>query len=92
MPFYDYRCDCGNEHEEVHGMDERPVVRCDVCGLAMRKAINVPRINFNAFDAFEFLSKPRGSNARREFDREEAKRKSEARDAIHDLAATMEEE
>ena len=38
MPNYTYRCiDCANEHQEFHGMNDRPVVKCDVCKGETRK-------------------------------------------------------
>lgn len=90
MPFYQYKCDCGNEQEEMHGMEERPIIRCAICGLSMRKKFTVPRVNFNAFDSFEFLTKPRGSQARREFDQQRGRDAAHEKDVLHDLAATME--
>jgi len=41
MPRYDYVCkDCGDEHEETHGMTASPVVKCHKCGSSsMVKAI-----------------------------------------------------
>lgn len=41
---YDYQCenlDCGNVQEEVHGMLERPVVVCEMCGCECHKMISV---------------------------------------------------
>ncbi len=38
MPVYDYHCDaCGHTFEVFHGVDERPEVKCDKCGLPARK-------------------------------------------------------
>ncbi|GBC98535.1 hypothetical protein HRbin17_01048 [bacterium HR17] len=38
MPVYDYRCDaCDYTFEVVHGVNERPEVRCEKCGQPARK-------------------------------------------------------
>ena len=32
MPIYDYECeDCGHVHEEIHGMNESPEIKCERC-------------------------------------------------------------
>ncbi|MFA4967655.1 MAG: zinc ribbon domain-containing protein [Candidatus Margulisiibacteriota bacterium] len=33
MPFYDYKCDkCGTKFEVMHGMNEKPAIKCSSCG------------------------------------------------------------
>ena len=41
MPTYDYRCsECRSDHEEFHGINDKPRVKCPLCGGSCRKLIS----------------------------------------------------
>jgi len=36
---YDYQCECGNTQEEIHGMNENPIINCNKCSKTMQRVI-----------------------------------------------------
>jgi putative FmdB family regulatory protein len=41
MPIYEYKCEkCGNEHEVMQKMTEKPLTVCRICGGRLKKMIS----------------------------------------------------
>lgn len=48
MPIYEYECKCGNIQDEMHGMNEKPKIKCNKCGSSkMTKLISASFFNMN---------------------------------------------
>lgn len=45
MALYEYRCPRGHSSDVFHRADERPAVRCPVCGAGAERAFSVPMIH-----------------------------------------------
>ena len=41
MPFYDYKCSCGNEQEEFQTMTDETEIKCNKCGKVMSKTFSL---------------------------------------------------
>ena len=59
MPLYKYKCECGNELEEIHSVDDRYNQKCPECEKDMQ--IVIQPTTFQIFKAFwhpNLTSKP----------------------------------
>jgi putative FmdB family regulatory protein len=48
VPFYEYHCDaCEHQFEVMHGINEKPDVRCERCQGEVRKVFFAPSVIFH---------------------------------------------
>ena len=47
MPVYEYKCECGNEFEDLNRMSERHRAECIRCGKFADMVVSAPRIDPN---------------------------------------------
>ena len=49
MPFYNYKCSCGNEFEELRRMSEHEIAPCTACGGVAEQTVSGARIATHGF-------------------------------------------
>lgn len=47
MPMYDYKCECGNVKEIIHGFVNEPTIICEKCHKEMAKQFGSPVVSFS---------------------------------------------
>jgi len=68
MPLYDYRCECGEVREVLHGMSDISRVECLECGGVMSKCIGPSPLIFKGDGFYETDYKRVSGNGTRSSD------------------------
>jgi putative FmdB family regulatory protein len=46
MPIYDYRCENGHTVEVMHGINDKPITECEVCGAPVQRVFHPVAVHF----------------------------------------------
>jgi putative FmdB family regulatory protein len=46
MPIYDYRCEDGHTVEVMHGINDEPITKCEVCGAPVQRVFHPIAVHF----------------------------------------------